>query len=126
MSKECELQACGSGSSKASEPVRPEEGKEASGDSHCGSARDPAVEPPEEERQEGRSVKGMRGPVKPTKQEKEDHERDHIPFRSWCAHCMRGKTKASGHRGEGDQEKREKPIVSVDYAFLGIKKGKDK
>ena len=136
MSKECELQACGSGSSKASEPVRPKEGNEGSGDSHGGSvgnpenhdgsACDPAEEPPEEERQEGRSVKGMRGPVKPTKQEKEDHERDHIPFRSWCAHCMRGKTKASGHRGEGDQERREKPIISVDYAFLGISKGKDK
>jgi hypothetical protein len=131
MSKECELQACGSGSSKASEPVRPEErterSDEARGEAPPGDGKeDPAVEPSEEERQEGRSVKGMRGPVKPTKAEKEDHERDHIPFRSWCAHCMRGKTKASGHRGEGDQERREKPIVSMDYAFLGIKKGKDK
>ena len=94
MSAECELQACGSGSSKASEPVRPEErtegSDEARGEAPPGDEReDPAVEPSEEERQEGRSVKGMRGPVKPTKAEKEDHERDHIPFRSWCAHCMR-------------------------------------
>ena len=78
------------------------------------------------EAQEGRHTKGMRGPVKPTKQEREDHERDHIPFRSWCIHCMRGKSKSSGHSSAGQFMEKTKPVISMDYAFLGIKKGKSK
>jgi hypothetical protein len=71
--------------------------------------------------QEGRPVKILRGPIRPTKLELEEHEHNHIPFRSWCPHCMRGKSKASGHRSSNHA--REKPIVSLDDAFLGISKG---
>ena len=70
---------------------------------------------------EGKPVKVLRGPVRPTKLEMEEHEHSHIPFRSWCPHCMRGKSKASGHRSSNCA--REKPIVSVDYAFLGVSRG---
>jgi hypothetical protein len=86
----------------------------------------PAEEIVEPASEEARHTKGMRGPSKPTKQEKEDHERDHIPFRSWCAHCVRGKSKSSGHFSAGTDAQRSKPIVSLDYAFLGIRKGKNK
>jgi hypothetical protein len=77
------------------------------------------------EGEEGRATKGARAPVKPGRQEIEDHERSHIPFRSWCAHCMRGKAKASPHPG-GQETARQKPIVSIDYAYLGIKRGLNK
>jgi hypothetical protein len=87
---------------------------------------DPAVEPGEPEDEEARPTKGMRGPTTPTKQEREDHERDHIPFRNWCAHCVRGKSKSSGHYSAAPDAVRSKPIISFDYAFLGIKQGKDK
>ena len=86
---------------------------------------DPAEEFVEPEVEEARQTKGMRGPTTPTKQEREDHERDHIPFRNWCAHCVRGKSKSSGHFSAAPDAERSKPIVSLDYAFLGIKKGKD-
>jgi hypothetical protein len=39
---------------------------------------------------------------------------------------MRGKSKASGHRNLAQCGEREKPIISMDYAFLGIKKGRSK
>ena len=72
----------------------------------------------EELMQEGKPIKILRGPVKPTKLEIEEHQHNHIPFRSWCPHCMRGKSKASGHRSS--TQIREKAIVSLDYAFLGV------
>jgi hypothetical protein len=75
----------------------------------------------EELMQEGKPIKILRGPVKPTKLEIEEHQHNHIPFRSWCPHCMRGKSKASGHRSS--TQMREKAIVSLDYAFLGVSKG---
>ena len=76
--------------------------------------------------EEARSTKGMRGPTTPTIQEREDHERSHLPFQNWCAHCIRGKSKSSGHSSAAPDLERSKSIVSLDYAFLGVKKGKDK
>ena len=40
------------------------------------------------EGQEGKPMKGAKTPVKPSRQEVQDHNRCHIPFRTWCAHCM--------------------------------------
>ena len=63
--------------------------------------------------------KGMREPYRPSKAEREEHERTHVPFRSWCPHCMRGKSKASGHKSSGAEgSQRSKPIISIDYAYL--------
>ena len=38
---------------------------------------------------------------------------------------MRGKAKASPHPG-GQETERQKPIVAIDYAYVGIKKGLNK
>ncbi len=70
--------------------------------------------------QEGKPVKILGGPIRPTKLELEEHEHNHIPFRKWCPHCMRGKSKASGHRSSNHAM--EKPIVSLGYV-LGISQG---
>ena len=56
----------------------------------------------------------------PTKQEREGHDRDHIPFRTWCAHCMRGKAKTSHSRAGSTDDVKDKPVISMDYAFLGV------
>ena len=39
-----------------------------------------------------------RDPREPTKEEKEDHEKTHMPFRSWCRHCVRGRGKEEACR----------------------------
>ena len=79
-------------------------------------------ENPAEEGLEGRPGKGLRAPVRPNKQEVEDHETCHVPFRSWCAHCVRGKSNAPPHR-QKEEDESTKPVVSIDYAYLGIKSG---
>ena len=56
-------------------------------------------------------------PKKPSKEEVAEHELTHLPFRSWCAHCVRGKGKSADHRKV--QEDRGIDEVHVDYCFMG-------
>ena len=51
----------------------------------------------EEESCEGRRSVGRKSPKEPTKVEKEEHERTHCPYRSWCEHCVRARAR-NGHR----------------------------
>ena len=56
-------------------------------------------------------------PRKPSSGEVAEHELTHLPFRSWCAHCVRGKGKSADHRKV--QEDRGIDEVHVDYCFMG-------
>ena len=38
---------------------------------------------------EGRSARGLAAPTEPTPQERALHELTHIPYRTWCSHCVR-------------------------------------
>jgi hypothetical protein len=66
---------------------------------------------------------GERKPIKimdpklPTQEEVDDHFLDHLPYRSWCAHCVRGKGKTMDHRiCVRDSVQRE---IHIDYCFMG-------
>ena len=37
----------------------------------------------------GKTVKKL-DPREPSKEEREEHEKTHSPFRNWCRHCVRG------------------------------------
>ena len=45
----------------------------------------------EEEVEEGRKVKGMPTPQTVSRREREEHELTHLPYRSWCPRCVRGR-----------------------------------
>ena len=30
-------------------------------------------------------------PVKPREEEVDEHEKTHLPYRSWCGHCVKGR-----------------------------------
>ena len=77
-------------------------------------AGDRADEEQPEEAQEARIIKA---PSKPSKEEVDKHMATHIPFRSWCPHCVRGKSKGKPHK-RTSQENREIPIVVMDYMFM--------
>ena len=53
----------------------------------------------EEERgeEEGLKPKFKSTEPRPSKREIEEHMVTHIPFRSWCPHCVRGKARAKYH-----------------------------
>jgi len=69
-----------------------------------------------------RQTKKLIDPKMPSKVEVEAHEMTHLPFRSWCRHCVKGRGVESAHR----KVKREDgglPEIHVDFAFPNSKVG---
>jgi hypothetical protein len=46
----------------------------------------------------GAGSSAMTAPMQPTKKMIEDHEVSHLPFRNWCATCVRGRGQSMQHR----------------------------
>ena len=77
----------------------------------------------EEQSEESRAVRvGQKKTVTPTLAEREEHERTHIPCRSWCRHCVAARASNPAHRGRkftkavGDDKDMKQ--VSYDYCFM--------
>ena len=66
--------------------------------------------PPEadedEQAEEGEPLRKPKPPLLPKIQEQDEHRTTHIPFRSWCEHCICG-------RGLGEQRGRHALAVAV-------------
>ena len=78
------------------------------------------------EAEEGRTARGMPSPIVVSKQEKEQHELTHLPFRSWCSHCVRGRARNMMHKRDQSKDERSNvPRVSMDYFYLTSKKNKE-
>ena len=75
------------------------------------------VDDEDEEQFGSRKTKKLTDPKEPTKEEREEHERTHLPFRNWCRHCVRGRGVQLPHRS-GAQETCMNEI-HMDYGFLG-------
>ena len=59
-------------------------------------------------------------PGEPTKKEREEHDLTHIPYRSWCYHCVSGRGKEHPHFEDKHGEKEDRvPVVAMDYCYLG-------
>ena len=71
---------------------------------------------------EEREVKSRPMPKGPTGEERRKHRLTHYPFRSWCPVCVAGKSKDFPHRRR-EEEQREFPELSLDYAFPRKEKG---
>ena len=59
----------------------------------------------------------MLDPQLPTKEEVEEHNLTHLPFRNWCPHCVRGAGRSADHRVHVRDD--GLPEVHLDYCFLG-------
>lgn len=59
----------------------------------------------------------LRGLTMPTTEERRGHENHHLPLRSWCSHCVRGKGKEAPHRRQHEAP----PILEfhVDCMLMG-------
>jgi hypothetical protein len=74
-----------------------------------------------EEDEEGQQPRVMRAPKAPTKAEREEHEATHLPFRSWCTHCLRGRGRNKPHKRQVVDEELDQqkvPKISMDYFFM--------
>ena len=51
----------------------------------------------EKESEEAKTPEVLRDPGAPTQKEIEEHNVTHLPFRSWCQHCVRGRGSNTPH-----------------------------
>ena len=77
---------------------------------------DPQEDEKEEELEEGAAVRTMRSPTEPTAKERADHDATHMPFRSWCAHCVEGRGESLPHL-KSENTDITVPEISLDYCF---------
>ena len=70
-----------------------------------------------EETTEAKPNKGLKHGIRPSQKEVDEHERTHLPFRSWCAHCVRGKGQSHPHWNTAKEECGT-PIISWDYFYM--------
>ncbi len=50
---------------------------------------------------------------------KEHYTNGHLPYRSWCHHCVRGRGRERDHRKKGEAEESGVPEYHMDYCFPG-------
>ena len=73
-----------------------------------------------EEFEEGVEKSGLRKPLQPTQQEIDEHQITHVPYRDWCAHCVRGKAHTAPHlKSAGSKLPEQRPTIAMDYFYLG-------
>ena len=70
----------------------------------------------EEAEEEAEVPRKAREPSEPTDEERRRHEMTHLPFRSWCPHCVRGRMANPPHRDLGPPPgQMGVPEVAMDY-----------
>ena len=105
------------------EPVRPNEARRGQA---CVQDRKGIESAELEQEEEGRKVKEVMRPKEPSQEEYDEHMVTHIPFRSWCTFCVKGRGRAQPHRSV-EKEEPTVPCISMDYAYLNEEdEGKDK
>ena len=59
-----------------------------------------------------------RSPKEPTRAEVEAHRLTHLPYRSWCRHCVRGRGITEACRKEDyEEDEHAVPEIHMDYCF---------
>ena len=90
------------------------------GPEHVDTSDDERIPPPPTPHPDGldreaRKAAAYRDPGAPSKQEVDEHDLTHMPFRSWCKYCVRGRAKELPHgRGESEDSEVQVPIVAMD------------
>ena len=68
-----------------------------------------------------RKVMRKHDPRQPSQQEKEEHEMTHLPFRSWCRHCIMGRGRENDCHKSMKEEGQVLEVHSC-YMFMGDEK----
>ena len=63
-------------------------------------------------------------PRQPSEQERIEHAITHLPFRSWCTQCIKGREREEDCR-KAIEEERHVPGIHLDYVFVGDEKGRE-
>ena len=70
----------------------------------------------EESGEDVADFKHASSPQQPSADDVERHRVDHLPYRSWCKHCIMGRGVGPAHKTI--DAKSQTPIVGIDYFFV--------
>ena len=71
-----------------------------------------------------RVTRKLHDPKLPNEQEVKEHNLSgHMPFRSWCPHCVRGRGKEMEHKRKDEEDETGIPEYHMDYCFPGDAEG---
>ncbi|CAE7357043.1 RE1, partial [Symbiodinium sp. KB8] len=56
-------------------------------------------------------------PNTPTKEEVAEHAITHLPYKSWCAECVKHKVRDDRHSGDLSHTSSEHPVIQFDFGF---------
>ena len=68
--------------------------------------------------EEARRQRPARDPGAPTQRMIDEHAATHLPFRSWCPHCVSGRKDGLPHRSLGEADVPGVPEIHMDYGFI--------
>ena len=63
-------------------------------------------------------AQGLPEPRQPTKAEVARHNLTHLPYRSWCPHCLAARRPNAPHRSSKKKAGRSIPVFVADYCFV--------
>ena len=73
----------------------------------------------EEEGERAIIVKVKHRPELPNQEEVDQHfAANHVPFRSWCKHCIMGRSDNNAHKKSKNHDQQEVTTVSCDYGYM--------
>ena len=62
----------------------------------------------------------VRNPLNPSREERERHNINHCPYRSWCNICVEGRGKEDPHYKNNNKDVNSGiPIIALDYKSAG-------
>ena len=71
--------------------------------------------------EEGVVPKGVSVPYTPSQREIDEHELTHIPYRSWCAHCVRARAREDGNfRSPDDIDEADRVTPRVNREIVEV------
>ena len=69
--------------------------------------------------EEGRAPRLLATPYVPSREEVDEHEVAHWPYRAWCPDCVRGRGRVRAHRSLHDYARESgEPMIVGDYCYL--------
>ena len=71
---------------------------------------------------ETRKTVRMLDPKLPSREEVEEHNLTHLPYRNWCRHCVRGRGKEMPHK-KAEDDLHNQAEVHFDFCFPGEESG---
>jgi len=63
-------------------------------------------------------ARGIPAPMMPSREVVARHNLNHLPYRTWCPHCVASRRPNSSHKSSKSRTERSIPVFVADYFFV--------